>query len=505
VINRRTLLRSGAAAATALAAGAGATGMAAMTRQGIDWTRLSRSIRGDLVLPGNTGYDQARLSDFSQFDHIRPQAVAFCETTQDVQAAVRFARQHDVHTAVRSGGHSFAGYSTGSGLILDVSRLNQTTFGAGTVRLGPGVQNVDAQAAGTARGVALVGGLCPTVCAGGFLQGGGIGWLTRNFGMAADHVVGAEVVLADGSAVRCSAQQHPDLFWALRGGSGGNFGVVTSFEVTPVSAPRMVNYNLTWPWASAASVIEAWQDWIVGSDRKLGGELTLLWPDSGTGEPQVMVYGGYLGAQGALDGLLAELELAVGQPPATKDVQDLPYDDAMMQWYGCAEFTVDECHRVGYLPDAKIPRQNFFVDRNRFVNQTIPAAGVADLVSAFTDRPRAGQFRVLALFASGGAVNDVPRTATAYVHRSSELLAHYAVALNDPAATEDDRTAARNWISAGFTTLDRHANEESYQNFTDPLLTDWRSAFYAENYGRLIAVKRNYDPDRFFRFAQAID
>jgi FAD/FMN-containing dehydrogenase len=506
VINRRALLRAGASAAV-LAAGAGSTGVAALAavrRPRIDWERLRRSIRGDVVLPGDANYDQARLSDFTQFDHIRPQAAAFCETTQDVQAVLRFARDNDLHTAVRSGGHSFAGYSTTNGLILDVSRLNQIGFGTSTVSLGPGTQQIDALAAAAPRGVSLVGGLCPTVCAGGFLQGGGIGWATRKFGMGADRVVAAEVVLADGRVVQASEHQHPDLFWALRGGGGGNFGVVTGYQVRPVQAPRMVNYNLTWPWEKATAVLAAWQHWIVGNDRSLGGEMALLWPDAGTGTPSVMVYGGYLGAKDALDSLVAALESAVGSPAATKDIQDLTYHDAMLQWYGCASFSVDECHRVGYLPDAKIPRQNYFWDRNRFTSREIPSGGLDQLVSAFTVNPRPGQFRVLALFAAGGAANDVHRTATAYVHRTSQLFVHYAAALNTPTASEEDKAAATAWIANGFATADRYSNGESYLNFTDPQLRDWKTAYYAENYPRLAAVKRGYDPEHFFTFAQGI-
>ncbi|ONI76170.1 hypothetical protein ALI144C_36460 [Actinosynnema sp. ALI-1.44] len=506
MITRRTLLRTGASAAI-VTAGAGTTGVvatAAMGRSRSDWERLRQAIQGDVVLAGDVGYDRARESGFSQFDGIRPQAVVYCETAQDVSAVVRFGRDHDLPTSVRSGGHSFGGYSTSSGLILDVSRLNQISFGTQTVTVGPGTQQVDALATMAPRGISLVGGLCPTVCAGGFVQGGGIGWGTRKFGMAADHLVAADVVLADGRLVRASERQHPDLFWALRGGGGGNFGVVTNYQVRPVRTSSMVNYNLSWSWANAAAVIGAWQNWVIGGDRNLGAEMALIWPDAGTGEPQLIVYGGYFGAKDALERLLGSLVSAVGVAPATKDVKELSYKDAMMTWYGCGSYTVDECHRIGYLPDAKVPRQVFFLDRNRYTSRAVPANGVNDLLSAFTDRPKAGQFRVLALFAAGGAANDVSRGATAFVHRTSEIFVHYAAALNDPAATEADKSAMHDWIASAFAVADRYSNGESYQNFIDPRLQDWKSAYYGENYRRLAAVKHTYDPDRFFRFAQAI-
>lgn len=504
MLTRRALLRAGASTAViATAGGIGAAGVVA-AGPGIDWERLRRSMRGDVVLPNDNGYGLARQSHFVQFDNLRPKAVAFCETTEDVQAALRFARDYDLRTAPRSGGHSYGGYSTTDGVILDVSRLNHTSVGTSTVTVGPGAQQVDALTAVSPYGLSLVSGLCPTVCPGGFLQGGGIGWQTRKFGLAADQMVAAEIVLADGRVVTCSEQQHPDMFWALRGGGGGNFGVVTQYQVRPIQAPTMVNYNLTFPWESAPALLAAWQDWMIGGDRNLGGALGLQWTDAGTGRPEVLVYGGYLGTKAGLERQLAALEAAAGTPPATKAVEELPYFDAMMQWYGCADLTVDQCHRLGYTPEAMLPRQTFFLDRSRLVSRKIPAAGVDDLVTAFTANPRAGQFRFLSVFAVGGAVNDLSRTATAYVHRTSELYLAYAVGLAKPDATEEDRAAATNWVSGGFNALDPYSNGEGYQNFIDPLLPDWRSAYYAENYRALVAVKRTYDPDHFFHFAQGI-
>ncbi|MGO4753040.1 FAD-binding oxidoreductase, partial [Streptomyces sp. 2MCAF27] len=229
---RRQILRGGAAG-LALAAAAPVLGpvtSAVADASTADWSGLRKRLGGDLVLPSDSGYAQAKQVYFSMYDSSSPAAVAYCESTADVRLCLAFAQHHDLPAVPRSGGHSFGGYSTTPGLVIDVSRLRSITPGDTTTALGPGVQTVDALAALAPYGQALASGLHGSVAAGGFVHGGGIGWQTRSFGVACDALVSAEVVLADGRTVICSADEHPDLFWALRGGGGGNFGIVTRYE-----------------------------------------------------------------------------------------------------------------------------------------------------------------------------------------------------------------------------------------------------------------------------------
>ncbi|WP_052489393.1 FAD-binding oxidoreductase [Streptomyces sp. 150FB] len=506
--NRRDFIRLTAAtlAATAgVGAVAGTAGASAGGESGAaNWAALRKHLTGDLVLPSDTGYDQAHQLSMGQFDVVRPRAVAYCESERDVQTVLAFARDHALHTVPRSGGHSFGGYSTSPGVVLDVSRLNQVRVRPSTVVLGPGVQQVDALEALSPLGLSLVGGLCPNVCAGGFLQGGGIGLGTRKFGMASDRLVSASVVLADGRTVRASETEHPDLFWALRGGGGGNFGVVTSYEVTPTRIPSIVNYNVGFPWDSAREVIRAWQHWIVDGSRDNGAALGIQYGDAGTGVPDVLAHGGWFGSKEELDKQLDAFVADVGLAPISRSVEEKPYGDGMMEWYGCADLTVKECHRVGYTPEAKLPRQNFSADRNRMYSEAIPDDGLDRMLAAFVANRRSGQFRFLSFFALGGVANEVDRSATAYVHRTTQFFAGFSLGLLDPAYTEEDRTTAVTWIDAAFDTLGAYSLHESYQNFIDPALVDWQKSYYDENYRRLAEVKRSYDPDRFFRFAQGI-
>jgi FAD/FMN-containing dehydrogenase len=470
------------------------------------WELLSGSLSGELVTPSDPRYDRARVSFWAQFDGVRPSAVAFCMTPADVAACLAFCQDHDIPAVPRSGGHSLGGYSTTEGLIIDVSRMSQVrTRGAGDERtaiVGPGARQVDSLSALWRDGVALPGGLCPTVSAGGFVSGGGFGWTTRRYGMASDHVLAAEVVLADGRVVRCSESVEPELFWALRGGGGGNFGVITEYEMLPRRIPTIVRYHVQWPGDAAEAVIDAWQHWIIEGPDELGAALSVTLPDGGAAT--VDLAGGWLGDPVALERHLDALVAAVGRPPEIRTTEEDTYRDAMMKAYGVVGTTPAQRQWTGQNPEAVIPRHHFAVDRSVLVERAIPATGIAEVLAAFERDPRPGQVRLLSLFALGGQVNRVARDASAYVHRDAQFYLAFWVGLDRDLPGDDDRRAAEAWADDGFVVIDRYSGGEAYQNFIDPALDTWRQAYYAENYARLAEVKRTYDPHGFFRFAQSI-
>ncbi|MFI5619832.1 FAD-binding oxidoreductase [Streptomyces sp. NPDC051567] len=507
MISRRSLIRAGAGvgAAAALTVGSGGL-MLAQAAGTAPWSTLRRRLSGPLVLPADASYTTAKQVQLAQFDAIHPQAVAYCLDECDVATTVRFAQDNGLATAVRSGGHSAAGYSTTPGLVLDVSRMNTVRPGE-TVHLGPGSQGVDILNTLAPHGIQMASGTCPTVAAGGWIQGGGLGFASRRFGMGADRLVSARVVLADGRTVRAAQDEHPDLYWALRGGGGGNFGVVTDFEVRPVRIPSLTSYNLGFRWTDAASAILAWQDWIATAPRELSSELLfLLSTDAPAGsEPYVVLTGGYIGPQADCDRVLDRFVAAAGVPAVTRTVAELPYQQAMMKVFGCGEKTVTECHRIGYSPDAQLPRDNHSTGRNLYFGAPWTRAAAEAALASFTADARPGQFRFLGLFAYGGQINDLAPNATAFVHRDALFNAGFSVGLTRPDAGQDDKDRAQAWANGAFTTMDPYSLHRSYQNYMDPALTDWRQAYYGQNYARLRTVKRAYDPHRFFRFAQGID
>ncbi|GAA5122273.1 FAD-binding oxidoreductase [Pseudonocardia adelaidensis] len=463
-------------------------------------------MRGDLVTPSDPRYDRARVGYWAQFDGVRPAAVAFCETPGDVAACLAFCQDADVPAVPRSGGHSLGGYSLTDGLVIDVSRMS----GVGTRRagaevtavVGAGARQVDSLSALWRDGVVVPGGLCPTVSAGGFVSGGGFGWTTRRYGMACDHVLAAEVVLADGRVVRCSESVEPDLFWALRGAGGGNFGVITRYEMRARRIPTIVTYHLRWPWHAAEAVMAAWQRWVVEAPDELGSALTVTL--AGAEPATVDLAGGWLGDRAALERLLDALVAEAGSRPETRTVQEDAYRDAMMAAYGVAGTTAAQRHWSGQNPEAVIPRQHFAVDRNVLLERPVPDSGIAEVLAALEHGRRPGQVRLLSCFALGGQANRVARTASAYVHRDAQIYMAYWVGLDRDRPDGADRHAAEAWADAGFAVIDRYAGGEAYQNFIDPRLGAWREAYYAENHARLVEVKRTYDPHGFFRFAQSI-
>ncbi|MBT2383723.1 FAD-binding oxidoreductase [Streptomyces sp. ISL-11] len=510
MISRRTIVGAGAGLGAVGVLAAGAAGLPVLGSAfatGSPWTRLREKLTGDLVLPSDANYAVAKQLQLSQYDVIAPQAIAYCETGADVAACVRFAQDQHLAATARSGGHSFAGYSTTPGLVIDVSRLNGVRTGRSTVRLGPGCQGVDVVTALDPYGIQVAGGTCPTVAAGGWLLGGGLGPHARKFGMGCDRLVSAQVVLADGTLKRCSEHENADLFWALRGGGGGNFGIVTEYEVRPTQLPSMVVFSLVFPWAAAADTIQAWQRWIASGARELAAELfvQLSTDDPAGTEPTVQVSGTYAGTSAECDLAVGKLLAAVGHQPVSREATELPYRAGMMKVFGCADKSVPQCHRVGYSPQAQLPRDNFVTGRNLYFTGPWTRQATQEALAAFGADIQKGQYRFLGFFAYGGQINTVDPKATAFVHRDVLFETDYQIGLTTPAPAQPAKDAAQAWVNGGYAALDPYSNHRSYQNYMDPALRNWREAYYGQNYARLRSVKRTYDPHGFFRFAQGID
>lgn len=472
----------------------------------IPWPKLADGLTGRLVLPHDDSYTIASQLELGQFDPIRPQAVAYCTSAADVAAAVRFAREQGLAVAVRSGGHSYGGYSTTSGLIIDLSRLNQVTVGDGVVTIGPGAQAVQVLAALAPHHLVVSEGGCPTVATGGFLGSGGFGFLTRLLGMACDAVTSAEVVLADGSIVTASAREHEDLFWAIRGGGSGNFGVIVSFQVTPRAGDMVAASTLVFPYDRAADVLDGFCQWLVDTPRTIGGGAYIQQEDAAPGSvPNLVAMLASLGTAEELAAETARLSSLAG-PPVFQQDGVLPYRDLMMTVFQCPGLTPEQCQRAGKSAEGQLTRPAFGLERTRMATAPWRHAVWQEVMTAFDTDRMAGQARYLDLHMFGGAAGDPGRGDTAYVHRDALFSVNYRVLINDPHPVTTQATAvATNWVNRGFATIDPHSSGETHQNWMDPELTDWRESYYAENYQRLRQVKAAYDPGWFLRFPQGIE
>jgi FAD/FMN-containing dehydrogenase len=499
-ISRRSMLGAGAGTLTLAMLGQSAV-QAEVRSDG--WASLAARLHGDLILPSDATYLTAKQVAYLNFT-TSPRAIAYCQDAADVSVCLKFAQDNNIRFAVRSGGHSFAGYSLSTGLVIDVSRLNSVTVGANSTTIGTGAQLVDITSTLAASGLTFPGGAHPTTGAGGFLQGGGIGLLTRSAGIASDRVTAAKVVLASGRLVTASATENPDLFWAIRGGGGGNFGVVTEFTATPLPIPLINAASMVWSYDSAVDALDGYARWLVDAPNTIGGAIRVVLADSAPGQvPHVAATLASVGSMDELTAEVAHLTAAIGTPPVFSQIDTLPYSILLMAVYGCAPYTVPQCHLIGYNADGQLPRIGFGTERSRLFS-TAPARSVwENAVSVFDTQRVAGHGHNLEILAMGGVANEPSRSATAYVHRNALFTADFLVQAAAP-ATASEAAAGQAWVNAGFLVIDPASTGETYQNFVDPSLRDWKSSYYAENYAKLVRVKHTYDPYGAFCFAQSI-
>jgi FAD/FMN-containing dehydrogenase len=507
-INRRTFLGTavGAVATAGLRSGYLAGASRPGPRGGIPWSQLQSHLQGRLVLPGDTAYATAVQLDLGQFDSVNPQGVAYCVSSTDVATSLKFAQDNRLPFAVRSGGHNGGGFSTSTGVVIDVSGLDGVTVGASTVTVGAGNQGVDVINALAPQGLAIPGGYCPTVGVGGYYQGGGIGLVSRFAGLGSDRVASAQVVLADGRTVTASPTSHPDLYWALRGGGGGNFGVVTSFDVTPIALTDISLIQLEYSWDAAPQALDGYAQWLVDAPRTVASASLVELFDATAGNTPVTAV--YLLSTGTLDELNSEaarLVALTGTPQVQTPAATMPYQTAMMSLYGCSTYTVAQCHRTDNSASGLLPRQEFGLLRSRLFAGPPPLSMWEQLAALYDTQRVAGQAHALEIWPLNGAVHDVQPGDTAFVHRDSllslSLLGSITTAAN---ATPAGQAAAKQWVDDGFGIVDPVSSGETYQNFIDAELDDWQSSYYGANYPRLRRVKHAYDPFNAFRFAQSI-
>jgi FAD/FMN-containing dehydrogenase len=504
---RRAILLAGGVLAGSLASGRVTGGRVAWVAGAkptkADWAALRSSLSTRrLSLPGEAAYRHARQLFDPRFDTLRPAGVAYCGTPADVSACLSFARRFGLQARPRSGGHSYAGWSSVTGgLIIDVTPMSHFTVGSGTVAVGTGLDLMSFYNKLAAHGLAVPGGSCATVGIAGLALGGGVGVLSRQFGLTADHLTEVQIVTADGSVLTCNETTHSDLFWACRGGGGGNFGVATSFTFKTRALSHLVLFFLSWPWSQASRVVSAWQSWAPHAPGDLWANLHLGAAFGGT--PGVKVGGTCTGSTAKAAHLLQQLYALVGSSPSTSFLHTESFLDAMLIEAGCSGLTVPEC---GTGPGGQLGRVPSFAKSDIFT-KPLSAAGIGALLGGIERlggiAGAAGGAGSIAFDAFGGAINKVPADATAFVHRNALFQAQYYTSWNSPGAAAG---VARQhaWLRSSYADVHPHASGQAYQNYIDPDLTDWRQAYYGANYARLAQVKASYDPTGFFRFPQAI-
>ena len=468
------------------------------------WSGLQSRLDGGLLLPEDAAFENNRKLFNTRFDHIRPSAVACCRTTRDVVACVDFSRRSNIPIHLRSGGHSYAGWSTGPGLVIDVSHMNQVSVDARTkiATIGAGAKLIDVYDGLAAHGRALPGGSCPTVGIAGLTLGGGISMLGRAYGLTCDNLRQVEIVTARGDILICDAQRHPDLYWACRGGGGGNFGIATAFQFQTHPLKRITTLKLEWDWLLASKVLKSWQTWGPNAPDEAWSNCRLNSNREGR-EPQVTVTIVFLGDEASLEPLLAGLIGPVGPAPVrTSQTQDGLH--AMLALAGCPTVTVPECHLALTSKDGTLARPTYEA-KSTFFDKPLSDDAIGRLMHHFERAqamPGVLQGSIL-LDAFGGAIGRVSPSETAFVHRGALFSAQFLTSWPEKA---DDATPARckSWLREFHTDMRKDSSGGAYINYIDPELRGWQRAYYGPNYDRLVRVKAAYDPDGLFKMPQGI-
>jgi len=479
VITRREFVTAGAGAAALLVGGRTLDALAAV---GADprIKALDKVVRGPIITPGDPRYANARLAFNTRYDAIHPLAVVQPLDVKDVQAVVNWARATGVRIAARSGGHSYAGYSTSPGVVLDLSRLRGVALdGASRAVVGPGARLGAVYEALGAKGKAISGGTGATVGVGGLVLGGGFGLASRSWGLASDNLVSVQIVTADGKVLVADAGHHADLFWACRGGGGGNFGVATRFVLKTHAVSSGSWFVATFPWAETEAVLAQFLSWAPHAPDALGSICRLA---AGPGGPTIQVFGQYLGTEVALKSLLAGLQ--GGVVPTKLVTGTAPWLDLVRRWAGCLGKPLATCP----APRTSFAAGSAYFDRVPTSAQLTPFRQAIEA--------RGSQSGAILVDAYGGAVGRVAPAATAFPHRHE--LASVQVFAVGPA------TPTRAWVKATRAAVKPAVSGGAYVNYIDPDLKDWQRAYYGANLARLEKVKRRYDPKNLFRFAQSI-
>jgi FAD binding domain/Berberine and berberine like len=448
------------------------------------WRDLRAALEGEVVLPSSPRYDEVRRPQIPRFHDVRPQAVVLCRTPEDVAEAIAFARRSGIEVAVRSGGHDFAGRSSGPGIVLDLTPMHSLEVSDGLATVGPGFRLGDLYAALARHEVTIPGGCGATVGIGGQALGGGLGLLGRSRGLTSDQLVEAEVVLADGRVVKCDEQRHEDLFWALRGAGAQGLGVVTRLTLRTVAEPAATSFHLKWPYELAPALIAAWQPWSRTGPDELAASLLVTVGGEAGADPDVHLFGSMIGSETETAALLDEFVSVAGADAASSERAHMRYGSLKNYLAERGPGDQEDEHGRPYM-------------KSEFFREPLPSGAVEALVDLFVRGRRPGEARKLDFMPWGGAYNRVPANATAFPHRKELFLLEHSVVVPagfEAAATED----ALAWLSDSWELVHPSGSGGVYANFPDPDLPDEHRAYWGDNLERVRRVKERYDPDGVF-------
>jgi len=486
-----------------------------------DWKSFKKAMHGPLLWPDDSRYRRFAEPFNLYFDTPKrqPDVIAVCAGPDDVVTAVNFARDHGQNPVVRAGGHSYAGYSMGPKLMIDVSLMKQFSYDRGRHRVTVqcGARNGDVYNVLRAENRTLTHGRCPTVGIAGFVLGGGIGFNMRHYGVGSDLLRASDIVTADGRLLHLSKAENDDLFWACRGGGGGNFGINTSFTLETRPVGELAVFHIQWRLSrdAAEKLVAELMQQLDRGDLGLGSRFKFFKDPCGKEgeETGVDLLGQYQGRHARHEVHRLLDETLRRYRPCEDKIAEVPYwhgQDFLLDWDGPFRFT----------------ERSLFIWRN-LVPEEIHRA--FDALWKFLPSKNKSFYPDVRFFQTGGAMNqapadcamnEAPADCTAFVHRDSHWLMDFGL----PWSADDDEgwiAENRGRLNALFDEMkkskskdkkdDRELGTGSYQNFADPALGTepaeadyFGTAYYGKNLQRLGRIKQKYDPDNRFKFPQSI-
>lgn len=451
-----------------------------------DWQILSNQLNGNVLLPGASGFDPFTLPYALQYGKTTPQAVVRCMSEKDVVTTVKWARQNNIAITTRSGGHSYAGYSSTNELLLDLSGMSNITLNSSTglATVEGGARNRHIAAAFRDTNLAITHSRCKNVGISGLVLGGGIGLNMRAHGLTCDQLVETRIVTAEGDIAVCSETENPDLFWAIRGAGGGNFGIHTSFTLKPFPVTNVTRFELQWS-ANAQQVYAKLQEVLLSAPNKIGAEVSVELvelrsrPGTTVSRPVISLLGQFNGEKAEFEALLAPV-YSISNPIGVVEngeywkMQELLFEE------GAPEYTHKRC---------------------RFAFEPLSGAAIATIFAKLAEWPGTSGSAVFKYFLLGGAISEKAPNETAFFARDAKMITSIELTWKEG---DQNIFGNKQWLDEFHLMMQAFTSKYSYVNFIDRNEANFLETYYGPALPKLKAIKKLVDPKNHFRFPQSI-
>ena len=437
----------------------------------------------NIIYPWDTKYNDLRLNINKRFQ-VFPWMIAMPKNAEEVVYILKFAKRYSISFSIRAGGHSYEGFSLMEGVVIDMRNMTKIEVDVknNIVKVESGVRIGRLAKYLSKYDLALPAGTCASVGISGLTLGGGIGFLTRKFGLTLDNLKSIDIILADGELITADINNHADLFWANRGGGGGNFGIVTSLTFQVYKIKKVIIFELTYNFDEMLEIVPLWQKWAPFTDKNLTAELDIYSPAK-----PVLITGQYLGTE---DDLIKLLKPILIIKPKNIKIWQSSFLDAVTNF------------SIGLV------RPPFFKQKSNFIRDIFPKKALK-IIHYFMSK--AGPFDKLEFNAFGGKVTEISDKDTAFSYRQGilhwmQFSTYWENNTDNPEGKYSKASPEHHltWIRTFYNKMKSYMSNECYVNCPDTDLQDYLNAYYGQNLKRLVKIKTKYDPFNLFKFEQSI-